>query len=208
MDVLGGPEGKTHYYGLASGYLSHQKPGSEINAQIKPCKSTFRLPEDNTTPVIFIAAGTGFSPFRGFLQERHAKGLKSAEKNTEGGENSECYMFFGCRHPDQDFIYKEEFDAYLEDGTMTKLITTFSRSGEVVKYVQHALLKEANLLYTLVTEHDAKVYVCGAAGSMAKDVKRTWERILVQMSGVSDEEATEQIQQWVDNGKYNEDVWG
>jgi cytochrome P450/NADPH-cytochrome P450 reductase len=189
--------------------LRHQEPSTKINAQIKSCKSTFRLPEDNTTPVIFIAAGTGFSPFRGFLQERHAKGLKSSKKNTtEGAENSECYMFFGCRHPDQDFIYKEEFDAYLEDGTLTELYTTFSRCGEVVKYVQHALLKEANLLYKLTTEHNAKVYVCGAAGSMAKDVKRTWERILVQMSGMSEPEACEELQSWVDNGKYNEDVWG
>lgn len=208
VDVTGGPDGHKHYFGLASGYLSHQKPGTKINAQIKPCKSTFRLPEDNSTPVIFIAAGTGFSPFRGFLQERHAKGLKSSKKTTEGGESSECYLFFGCRHPDQDFIYKEEFDAYLEDGTLSELFTTFSRSGEVVKYVQHALLKQADLLYKLVTESDAKVYVCGAAGSMAKDVKRTWERILVQMSGMSEPEACEEIQTWVDQGKYNEDVWG
>lgn len=190
--------------------MRHQTPGNKINAQIKPCKSTFRLPEDNSTPVIFIAAGTGFSPFRGFLQERHAKGLKSSKKINaeEGGESSECYLFFGCRHVEKDFIYKEELDAYLEDGTLSEIYTTFSRSGEVVKYVQHALLKEANLLYKLATESDAKVYVCGAAGSMAKDVKRTWERILVQMSGMSEPEATEEIQQWVENGKYNEDVWG
>ncbi|KAL7323401.1 hypothetical protein PS15p_211313 [Mucor circinelloides] len=207
VDTVGGPDGNTHYFGLASGYLSHQEPGTKINAQIKPCKSTFRLPDDPSIPVIFIAAGTGFSPFRGFLQERHAKGLKSSKKNANG-EGSECYMFFGCRHPDQDFIYKEEFDAYVEDGTITELFTTFSRSGEVVKYVQHAILRQANLLYKLVEESNAKVYICGSAGSMAKDVKRTWERLLVQMSGMSESEAAEQIQTWVDEGKYNEDVWG
>jgi cytochrome P450/NADPH-cytochrome P450 reductase len=43
---------------------------------------------------------------------------------------------------------------------------------------------------------------------MAKDVKRTWERIAVQMAGISEPEAEETIKRWVEEGKYNEDVWG
>ncbi|KAM3589005.1 hypothetical protein VKS41_001432 [Umbelopsis sp. WA50703] len=201
---IGGPDGKTEYPGLASGYLDTLKPGSQVNAQIKDCKSTFRLPDDDSTPVIFICAGTGMSPFRGFLQERHAKGLKTSKK----GGSSEAYMFFGCRHPEQDFIYKDELNSYVEDGTLTELYTTFSRSNQVVKYVQHSLLQHAQMLYELVADHDAKVYVCGSAGSMAKDVKRTWERITVQMSGMSEPEAEDQLKEWTEKGKYNEDVWG
>lgn len=201
---IGGPDGKQVYHGLCSGYLKDLKPGTQINAQIKPCKSTFRLPADDTTPVIFVCAGTGMSPFRGFLQELHAKGLKTSEK----GGSCEAYMFFGCRHPEQDFIYKDELEGYVENGTLTKLFTTFSRSNQVVRYVQHSLLQRAQLLYELVAERGAYVYVCGSAGSMAKDVKRTWERIAVQMAGMSEPEAEETIKNWVEQGKYNEDVWG
>lgn len=204
MRDIGGPDGKSIYHGLCSGYLKDLQSGIKINAQIKPCKSTFRLPEDDNIPVIFICAGTGMSPFRGFLQERHAKGLKCPEK----GGSSEAYMFFGCRHPEQDFIYKEELEAYVEDGTLTKLYTTFSRSNHIVRYVQHSLLQHAQLLHELVVERGAYVYVCGSAGSMAKDVKRTWERITVQMSGMSEPEAEETIKHLVEEGKYNEDVWG
>ena len=36
-------------------------------------KTQFRLPFKSTVPVIMIGPGTGFAPFRGFLQDRHSK---------------------------------------------------------------------------------------------------------------------------------------
>lgn len=34
-------------------------------------KSTLRLPHRPNLPVIMIGPGTGFAPFRGFIQDRH-----------------------------------------------------------------------------------------------------------------------------------------
>lgn len=36
-------------------------------------KSTLRLPHRPNVPVIMIGPGTGFAPFRGFIQDRHAQ---------------------------------------------------------------------------------------------------------------------------------------
>ncbi|KAL1918891.1 uncharacterized protein VTP21DRAFT_2272 [Calcarisporiella thermophila] len=201
---LGGPDGKRVYHGLSSGYLQQLEPGTKIHAQIKPCKSTFRLPSDETLPVIFICAGTGFSPFRGFLQERRAKGLKSTEKNG----TSDAYLFFGCRNPEHDFIYEDEIKSYLEDGTLTSVFTAFSRTGQTVRYVQHCILQEAALIFELLENRNASVYICGSAGTMARDVRRVFIRLKEQMTGLSESEAVEYIDNLIEQGRYNEDIWG
>ncbi|OZJ02026.1 hypothetical protein BZG36_05388, partial [Bifiguratus adelaidae] len=193
VEDIGGPDNHTIYNGLSSGYLKAQSEGSEVYAGIAPCKGSFHLPEDPTIPVIFICAGTGLAPFRGFLQERHAKGLKG----TNMGGNSDAYLFFGCRNPDHDFIYREELESYVADGTLTNLYTAFSRVNSPVKYVQHLLYQQAELLYHLLIERNAHVYICGSAGDMARDVKRTFERLGEQIIGLSEDESKEKLQGWI-----------
>ena len=55
--------------------------------------------------VIFMAAGTGLAPFRGYLQEKQR--LIEAEK-----EAPLVTLFFGCKHFTGDYIYKEEISQW------------------------------------------------------------------------------------------------
>ena len=84
-------------HGAASNYLvDHLGPGGEpVAVQIfRP--SRFALPTDPARPVVMFAAGTGISPFRGFLEER---------ARTEGcGDN---WLIYGTRTP-QAVHYQEE----------------------------------------------------------------------------------------------------
>jgi cytochrome P450/NADPH-cytochrome P450 reductase len=197
-----------HYYGLASSFLKRGSDGMKIRANLKSSKSTFSMPSDPRVPLILISAGTGFSPFRGFLQERKAQ--------MEAGKIvGETILFFGCRRKDQDYIYQDELEKYDQEGVLTQLHVAFSRSIEEspIKYVQHQLLANAGEVWDLLYPSDphakpAAVYVCGS-GAMSRDVRRTF-CIMALSFGVAtnDEEADKIIDGLTNNKRYLCDVWG
>ena len=100
--VVEGPAraGTGVYHGVCSNHLARQAAGGTIQAFVKETKVGFRLPVDPAAPIVMIGPGTGLAPFRGFLRERAA--LKA-----QGRALGPAMLFFGCRHPDQDFIYAE-----------------------------------------------------------------------------------------------------
>lgn len=45
-------------------------------------------------------------------------------------------LFYGCRHPEKDYIYQDELENYVTDGVLSQLHTAFSRQHEKKVYVQ------------------------------------------------------------------------
>lgn len=69
-----------------------------------------------------IAAGTGIAPFRGFLQERAAMA-------EAGRELAPVFLFFGCRAPGVDDLYRDDFDAWQAAGVVD-VRRAYSRAAE------------------------------------------------------------------------------
>ena len=80
-------------------------------------------------------------------------------------------LFFGCRHPEHDFIYADELKEQADAG-IVDLHVAFSRHDGKKTYVQDLLKAEADRVRALI-DQGAIVYVCGDGGRMEPDVKRT-----------------------------------
>jgi cytochrome P450 / NADPH-cytochrome P450 reductase len=190
--------GRGIYKGICSNYLAGRRAGETVYATLRETKAGFRLPADPAVPIIMIGPGTGLAPFRGFLQERAA--LKA-----RGAPLGPAMLFFGCRHPERDYLYADELKGFAADG-ITELHTAFSRGEGPKTYVQNLIAAGKDRVWALI-EQGAIVYVCGDGGKMEPDVKATLVSIYRERSG-ADASAG---QRWIDDlgakNRYVLDVW-
>jgi cytochrome P450/NADPH-cytochrome P450 reductase len=89
--------GRGIYRGVCSNYLAHRRVGDTIHATVRETKAGFRLPDDTTVPLIMIGPGTGLALPWLPAGARRAK--------AQGASLGAAMLFFGCRHPEQDFLY-------------------------------------------------------------------------------------------------------
>jgi cytochrome P450/NADPH-cytochrome P450 reductase len=191
--------GRGTFAGVCSNYLRGHNAGEVLYAFVKDTKSSFRLPADPATPIIMVGPGTGFAPFRGFLQERAAL---QAQGQTIGAS----LLFFGCRHPEQDFIYEDELRQFAADG-ITQVVTAFSRvEGEKKCYVQDEIYARREEVWQLL-EAGAVVYVCGDASRMAPDVRRTFTAIVSEKMNLTAKSAEQWMNDLTAQNRYLVDVW-
>ncbi|KAF2176580.1 cytochrome P450 reductase 2 [Zopfia rhizophila CBS 207.26] len=172
--------------------------GTKLFAHIR--KSKFKLPITSSTPLILISAGTGFAPFRAFLSER-------SKLHSIGKPVGKMVLFFGCRSPDEDFIYREELEKMKEAlGERLEIVTAFSRVGEGKTYVQDRVGERGREVLEML-DSGASLYVCGKA-SMAREVDGRIEEVVKERKGLADAA----VKEWTDGlkrrGKWRADVWG
>jgi cytochrome P450/NADPH-cytochrome P450 reductase len=194
--VARGPaaSGAGEFKGVCSNYLATRRPGEMIQAAIRSTRAGFRPPDDSTIPLIMIGPGTGIAPFRGFLRQR-------AVLKAGGAKLGPAMLFFGCRHPERDYLYARELETFASQG-IVELHVAFSRMGETKTYVQHLIAREAARVNELI-DAGASIFVCGDGARMEPDVKRA---LMNARSG--DAPAA---RRWMDamsaNGRYVLDVW-
>ncbi|MFD2700321.1 bifunctional cytochrome P450/NADPH--P450 reductase [Paenibacillus shunpengii] len=201
VSVVRGPawNGRAEYRGVASNYLAELEPGAKISVFVQTPESGFQLPDSPETPIIMIGPGTGVAPFRGFIQ---ARGVWK----KQGMKLGEAHLYFGCRNPEHDFLYQEEFILAQEEGLVT-LHTAFSRvEGQDKCYVQHLLQQDADHLLKLI-ENGAKIYICGDGVRMAPDVEKTLISSYQRRTQSSEEQAVSWLQELESCGRYVKDVW-
>lgn len=181
--------------GVCSTFLADRAQGdTPVPVFIQPSHG-FKLPTDDTKPVIMIGPGTGVAPFRSFLQERQATGAR--------GKN---WLFFGEQSRTQSYFYKDEWATLIQGGALHRMDTAFSRDQEQKIYVQHRMTENGAELYRWL-EDGAHFYVCGDASRMAKDVDTALHQVIEQHGGKSADEAKAYISAMKEAKRYQRDVY-
>ncbi|KAJ0302423.1 hypothetical protein Brms1b_011996 [Colletotrichum noveboracense] len=187
--------GQGRHIGVTSSYLSSLTAGDKVQIAVRPAQGGFKLPPYmDKTPLLCVAAGTGLAPFRAFFQER-------AILIGNGLPLAPAILFFGCRDPAADDLYREEFDRWEAAGVL-KVYRAYSRKPQAsdgCKYVQHRIWKEREMLYSL-WDQGARVYVCGS-NHVAEGVRDIVLKAAHEKSEKDDGKpmTKEEAEEWFDN---------
>ncbi|MBF6647976.1 sulfite reductase subunit alpha [Methylobacter sp. BlB1] len=167
---------------------------TEVRVFFTPNK-IFRVPDDNSLPMIMVGPGTGIAPFRAFLQER--------EYRNAPGKN---WLFFGDRNSATDFIYREELEAMQQKGLLTRLDLAFSRDQKEKVYVQDRMRENGAELFAWL-EQGGYFFVCGDAYHMAKDVDKALHDVIAEHGKMSEQQAIDYVNQLKKDKRYVRDVY-
>jgi NADPH-ferrihemoprotein reductase len=185
-------------HGLCSNYLKSKKEGEEIVVGI--VKSKFRLPSDSSVPVVMVGAGSGISPYFGFLEQR-------ADAKNNGQNLGKAVLAHGCRS-EADFANKEKTEEALKSGIISDLWPAYSRKvGAPKLHVQDVVKQKGAELWKLLNEDGAIVYVCGdvAVGISVRDA-------LVQIAQEHGKFGPYKAHSWlltlIKDGRLRNDEWG
>ena len=163
--------------GVGSTFINERWPEqTTAPIYIQDAQKHFAMPHDPAVPIIMIGPGTGLAPFRGFLEEREARG-------ASGGN----WLFFGEQSRSWGFYYEEEMTGWEKRGFL-RLSLAFSRDQKDKIYVQHRMREHARDVYAWL-EEGAEVFICGDKGRMAADVQNELHAMIETEGGKTPAEA-------------------
>ncbi|KAI0129604.1 hypothetical protein BJ170DRAFT_281709 [Xylariales sp. AK1849] len=139
-------------WGQATRYLSRLPLGAEVTASVKP--SVMKLPTRDDAPLIMAGLGTGLAPFRAFVQYR-------AMQKAQGKEIGEILLYLGSRHQREEYLYGEEWEAYLDSGVITLLGAAFSRDQPQKIYIQDRMRQTMSSIVKAYINKEGSFYLCG-----------------------------------------------
>jgi sulfite reductase (NADPH) flavoprotein alpha-component len=181
--------------GVCSTFLADRVAADTAVPVFIHASPSFKVPKDLAAPMIMVGPGTGIAPFRAFLEERRATGAT--------GRN---WLFFGDQRSSTDYLYRDEMEAYLKDGFLTRLDTAFSRDQGDKVYVQNRMLEQAGELWSWL-EAGGYFYVCGDAARMAKDVDAALHQVCETAGGLGAEVAATYVKNLKTQKRYCRDVY-
>ncbi|KAL6768198.1 FNR1 [Auxenochlorella protothecoides x Auxenochlorella symbiontica] len=148
--------------GICSNFLCDAKPGTEVT-MTGPTGKILLLPEDQKTPVIMVATGTGIAPYRAFWRRFFIEDVPGY--NFEGL----AWLFMGAANSDAT-LYDEEIQALAKaHPDQFRVDYALSREQKNSKggkmYIQDKIEEYADEVFDLLSS-GAHIYFCGLKGML------------------------------------------
>eukprot|EP00558_Chaetoceros_sp_UNC1202_P006073 CAMPEP_0197236280 /NCGR_PEP_ID=MMETSP1429-20130617/3439_1 /TAXON_ID=49237 /ORGANISM="Chaetoceros sp., Strain UNC1202" /LENGTH=411 /DNA_ID=CAMNT_0042695035 /DNA_START=24 /DNA_END=1259 /DNA_ORIENTATION=+ len=185
--------------GVCSNMLCDAAPGMEIDVA-GPVGKTMLLPPNPNDDIIMVATGTGIAPFRGFMHRLFME--ETVARHMFGGT---AWLVLGVP-VSGGLLYKEEFDAMLQDTNQLKIDYAISREmtnsidgGKL--YVQHVIAQNSQEFFDKL-DNGASVYFCGLKGMMPP-ILETLEKVAVE-NGL---DWSAKLKEWKANHQWHVEVY-
>ncbi|KAG7262095.1 hypothetical protein CRUP_018553 [Coryphaenoides rupestris] len=132
----------------------------------------------------------------------------SQKKEIERRDNpdavfGETWLFFGCRHKEQDYLFREELEGFVSSGTLTHLKPCFSRDDDD---------DDADDAVTAETEPPAVSLPSPSppadAKNMARDVNDTLLAMVRAELQIDQLDALKTLASLREEKRYLQDIWG
>jgi sulfite reductase (NADPH) flavoprotein alpha-component len=122
------------------------------------------------------------------------------------GGTGRSWLFFGDRRYTHDFLYQLEWQDALKAKALTRLDVAFSRDTPEKVYVQHRLRAQGRDVVDWL-ENGARLYVCGDAKAMAKDVRAALVDCYADIKALAPDAAETAVAALEAQGRYLQDVY-
>ncbi|MFV0589932.1 MAG: flavodoxin domain-containing protein [Draconibacterium sp.] len=177
--------------GAASTFINEVlQPGNPI--RFRHIESTdFHLPEDQKTPLLLFANGTGLAPFRGFLQHLQTNGFPAR-----------VWLIWGDRQQSAQNRYVSEIKTMADKYTHFLLDLVESQNKQELKYVQDVLSLKTERLREFL-DNKAHVYICGS-NAMATKVEEIIRLTITQKDTIN---ADEYWQDFMNSGRFHSSIY-
>lgn len=173
---------------LASGFLldlAKNNKSDTVNISVQ--KTSIRLPEDHTAPIVMIGVGTGISPFHAFVQERALVG-KNAGK---------ALLIAAVRRP-EDFPYRDHF-ADWQARKLVQVKSVFTR-GETASNIYNEIIDNAETITTLI-EMGGYLYLSGSRAIITASVAPALREVFKSQYEIDDSQAGKMIKSLKSQGR-------
>ncbi|RDA84463.1 hypothetical protein CP532_0075 [Ophiocordyceps camponoti-leonardi (nom. inval.)] len=175
------------FLGVASTFLERLEVGERVHVSVRPSRNGFHLPADDKQPIIMACAGTGLAPFHAFVAER-------ALKKSGGRDVGPALLFYGCSLPDEDDLYREEFDEWEKQGVVSvrRAYSGKTDASKGCKHVQDRIWLDRDDIKEFY-KNGSQMYVCGA-GAVGSAIENALASIRAEATGCDEETAHKWLQ--------------